>query len=65
MRPEAMRALNEIHAINRFDDYLRIARAELASDPYSDVLGAFVTMVERLVVTEKAKLVEYSAASHH
>jgi hypothetical protein len=55
MHREARQTLREIHSLQRFEDYIRIARAELASDPGNDRLRAFIDMIEALVREEKAR----------
>ena len=57
MRQEARTTLRELRSLQRFDEYIRIARAELASDPNNDRLRAFIEMIEALVREEKAKLI--------
>ena len=57
MRHEALQTLRVIRSIKRFDDYLSIARAELAGDPSNCHLCAFVKTVET-VREEKAKLIQ-------
>ena len=56
MRPEARKALADLRALSRFDDYMKIARAELASDPHNAQLRAWIDTVDGLVTDEKAKL---------
>ena len=58
MRHEALQTLRVIRSIKRFDEYVIIARAELAGDPENRHLCAFVKTVETLVRDEKAKLIE-------
>lgn len=57
MRPEARKTLAELRALSRFDDYVKIARAELASDPANVQLRAWIETVDGLVTDEKAKLI--------
>ena len=54
MHREARQTLSQIHSLQRFEDYIRIARAELASDPGNERLRAFIDMIETLVREEKA-----------
>ena len=55
MHREARQTLREIRSLQRFEDYIRIARAELASDPDNDRLRAFIDMIQTLVSEEKAR----------
>lgn len=56
MRHEARKTLADLRALSRFDDYMKIARAELASDPDNVQLRAWIEAVDELVTDEKAKL---------
>ena len=56
MNAAARQILREIHSLQRIEDYLRIAKAELASDPSDDRLRAFIVVVEDLLEQEKSKL---------
>jgi hypothetical protein len=56
MHPQARQTLRDIHRLQRFEDYIRCAHAELASDPSNTKLRAFIDMIEALVREEKAKL---------
>ena len=57
MRHEARKTLAELRALSRFDDYVKIARAELASDPENKQLRAWIEAVDGFVTDEKAKLI--------
>jgi hypothetical protein len=63
MRHEARQTLREIHTLQRFENYLRNARMELASDPTNDRLRVFIDMIESLVREEKAKLTQLGEAA--
>jgi hypothetical protein len=63
MHREARQTLREIHSLQRFEDYILIARAELASDPGNDRLRAFIDMIEALVHEEKARLVQVGTSA--
>ena len=56
MHPQARQTLRDIHSLQRFENYIQCARAELASDPGNTKLRAFIDMIETLVRQEKAKL---------
>lgn len=57
MKHEARKTLAELRALSRFDDYVKIARAELASDPDNAQLRAWIEAVDGFVTDEKAKLI--------
>lgn len=63
MRHEARQTLRDIHTLQRFENYLRNARMELASDPTNDRLRAFIDMIESLVRDEKVKLTQIGEAA--
>ena len=63
MHHEARHTLREIHCLQRFENYIRCARAELASDPSNDRLRVFIDMIELLVREEKAKLLQVGTAA--
>jgi hypothetical protein len=56
MKPEAQQALDEIRSFKRMDDYIRCARAELASDPENLQLSTFIALMQRLLAQEQARL---------
>jgi len=56
MKPEAQQALHEIRSLKRMADYIRCARAELASDPENSQLSTFIALMERLLAQEQARL---------
>ncbi len=56
MKPEAQQALHEIRSLKRMGDYIRCARAELASDPENSQLRTFIALMERLLAQEQARL---------
>jgi len=49
--------------LHRFEDRIRCACAELASDPKNDRRRAFVDMIETMVCEEKTKVVQTGAAA--
>jgi len=63
MHTQALQTLGEIHSLQRFENYIRCARAELASDPGNDRLRVFIDMIESLVCEERAKLVQIGQAA--
>lgn len=63
MNTEAERTLREIRQLQCFDDYIRIARAELASDPGNERWRTFIDMIETLVREEKTKLMQSGSAT--
>jgi hypothetical protein len=63
MHPQARQTLREIHSLQRFENYIRCARAELASDPSNAKLRAFIDMIEVMVREEKANLLQAAEAT--
>jgi hypothetical protein len=63
MHPQARQTLREIHTLQRFENYVRCARAELASDPSNTKLSAFINMIEMMVREKKAKLTQIGEAA--
>ncbi|UXI69849.1 hypothetical protein [Tahibacter amnicola] len=58
MRTEARKTLSTIHTIQRLEDYVRCARAELASCPEDELLREFIRINERLILEEKRRLLD-------
>ncbi len=56
MKSHARQTLRELRSLRNIENYLRTAKAELASDPCDDTLQAFIEIVEALLREEKAKL---------
>jgi hypothetical protein len=57
MRYEARQTLAHIRSVQRLEDYVRCARAELASNPRNEFLREFIRLNEQLIENEKARLV--------
>ncbi len=56
MRPEARRTVSHIHSVVRLEQWIRCARAELASCPHDELLREFIRLNEQLLLEERAKL---------
>jgi hypothetical protein len=60
MHPQSRQTLQELRSLTNIE-YLKTARAELASDPRDEKLHAFIAVVEGLLREEKAKLSQVAA----
>ena len=56
MRQEARETLNQIRRLTRLEAMIRCARAELASIPNDERLAEFIRSNEKLLRTEREKL---------
>lgn len=56
MNPAARQTLRELRSLGNIEQYLRTAKAELASDPCDDRLRAFIELIEGLLNEERARI---------
>lgn len=56
MRREALTLLTKIHSLARLEEWIRCAKAELASGPFDELLAEFILVNEKLLVDERGKL---------
>lgn len=56
MRPEARRTVSHFHSVVRLEQWIRCARAELASCPDNELLREFIRLNEQLLAEERNKI---------
>jgi hypothetical protein len=56
MRPEARRTVSHLHSVVRLEQWIRCARAELASCPDNELLREFIRLNEQLLAEERDKI---------
>lgn len=56
MRPEARQTLAKIRSLSRLEDWIRCAKAELASTPKDELLAEFIRATEKMADAERESL---------
>ncbi|MGA9333734.1 MAG: hypothetical protein WBV39_05590 [Rudaea sp.] len=56
MRREALNLLTKIQNMARLEEWIRCAKAELASGPHDELLAEFIRVNEKLLAEEREKL---------